>query len=132
MPVSYTGGAFQQPQAKVKVLAATVLASTAAAVYTVPSGCSGTEISTITVYNNNGSATDLDIWVQTPGGTQYQIYRSASIATVTHSRVLSPSDGGPMFLRTGYSLYFEASQGADVDCVVTGIEYFLPQGGASA
>lgn len=130
MPISTQGGSFQQAQPKPKVLVAAEMATSAATLYTVPKGCSGTEITFISAFNTNGSATTFGLQIESVAGTAFYIYYNPSLATVTADWPLE--NNRSIFLQQGWSIKGLASQGGDVEFVASGIEYFLPQGGASA
>lgn len=121
------GGFYQQPQPNRKVLAAGVATDAAAPGYTVPRATQA-EVTSIHVFNTDGGAQTIDFYIVTPGGTG-RIFARASLTATTSAQVITAER---INLSPDWEIHVEASLTNVVNYLITGIEYVIPTGGATA
>ena len=123
-------GFYQGLQPNRKVLAAGTAPNAITTVYTVPlrTQC---EITWLSVHNYNAGAQTLDLTVRFNGGTGYNIRRFSLNANTSNNNNLDMG-GGRIMLGPQWELRLTASAAAAIDYLITGIEWTLPGGGATA
>ena len=124
------GGFYQQPQPNRKVLSAGTAGSPVGTVYTVPLRTT-TEITSIHAHNYDAGAQTLDVYVRGPSGTSSLIHR-ISMNAATSSAAYNVMSGMTICLGPDWEVRLLASKAASIDYLITGIEYFIPTGGATA
>ena len=124
------GGFYQQPQPNRKVLCAGTAGNPVATVYTVPLRTTA-EVLSIHAHNYDAAAQTLDIYVRDPAGTSSLIHRISMNAN-TSSAANNLLSGMSICLSPDWEIRLLGSKAASIDYLITGVEYFIPTGGATA
>ena len=128
------GGFYQQPQPNRKLLGIGQIASatTWTTVYTVPKGASA-EVRFCSCYNTSAVTTqtvDARVTKTDSTGTESRQFARASVVPAGSVRFFE--GGEVLFLGPGQLLQIYTTTAAVLDYVVSGIEWTIPTGGATA
>lgn len=126
MAIAVSGGQFQQKQPNPKVLFSGAIPNTGLEAYAVPKSTQ-TEFTAAYFFNTSGSTSTVSIMIEAPGASPITVYQ-LSLTTGSSAKLI---DADRLMLTPGYSLRLIASVDLAVECIFTGIEWFLPTGGSS-